>query len=157
MSEAEGLKRVRAAAAASGREIEIRLFDEHTSTAQAAAEALGVQLGEIAKSIVLLAEGHLILAIAAGDQRVDRQKVKALMGGVKVSIASAEEVLTATGMAAGGVSPIGLVSPATILLDQSLQRFHAVWAGAGAPQAVLRLIVADLPEVTGGRFADICV
>jgi len=155
--EAEGLLRVRAAAAASGRAIEIRTFAEHTSTAQAAAEALGVALGEIGKSIVLLAEGQLVLAIAAGDQRVDRQKVKALMGGIKVSIASADEVFAATGMAAGGVSPIGLLNPATILLDRSLQRFHAVWAGAGAPQSVLRLIVADLPELTGGSFADICV
>ncbi|MDF2630666.1 MAG: hypothetical protein K0R39_4497 [Symbiobacteriaceae bacterium] len=116
---------------------------------------MGVDLGRIAKSILLFAGAQPVLVVAAGDRRVDRQKVKALTGGAKVRIASAEEVLAATGFVAGGVAPVGLLHPATVLLDQSLERFPDVWAGGGVPEALLRLDVARLPAVTGGRFADV--
>lgn len=155
-TEPEPLARVRAALAGREAATEIRLFPEHLPTVQAAAEALGVEPARIAKSVVLVAKGlGPVLALAAGDQRVDRKKVKALLGGVKVSIASADEVLAFTGFVAGGVSPVGWLQPATVLLDQSLQRFPEIWAGGGIPEALLRLPVADLPALTGGRFAEI--
>lgn len=155
-AEPEALVRVRAALAAHGRTPEFRWFSAHLLTAPAAAAAVGVELGRIAKSIVLLAAGAPVLVVAAGDQRVDRQKVKACLGAGKVSIASAAEVLAHTGFVAGGVAPVGLLHPAEVLLDQSLQRFPDIWAGGGVPEVLLRLSVADLPALTGGHFADVC-
>lgn len=151
----EPLERVRAALAAAGVEGELRLMGEHLHTAPAAAEALGVELGRIAKSILLMAGEQPILVVTAGDRRVDRQKVKALLGSGKVSVASAEQVLAVTGFVAGGVAPVGLLHPATVLLDESLQRFAEIWAGGGVPEALVRLRVSDLPRATGGRFADV--
>ncbi|HYF78922.1 MAG TPA: YbaK/EbsC family protein [Symbiobacteriaceae bacterium] len=142
--------------AARGLTADLKLFDQHLPTAPAAAEALGVELGRIAKSILLFAGQHPVLVVAAGDRRVDRQKVKALTEGVaKVRIASAGEVLAVTGYVAGGVAPVGLLHPATVLLDESLQRYPDIWAGGGVPEALLRLDVAALPQATGGRFADV--
>jgi prolyl-tRNA editing enzyme YbaK/EbsC (Cys-tRNA(Pro) deacylase) len=152
----EPLQRVRAALAACGRPADLHLFDAHLPTVAAAAEALGVGPERIAKSILLRAGKEPVLVVSAGDRRVDRAKVKALCGGVKVSIASAEEVLTVTGFVAGGVAPVGLLNPVRVFLDESLTRFDAIWAGGGVPEALLRLPVADLPLVTGGTFADVC-
>lgn len=155
--ESEALQRVRAALSAAGVAGEIRLFEEHLPTAPAAAEAVGVELGRIAKSILLFAGGEPVLVVTAGDRRVDRQKVKALMNRGKVTIASADDVLVVTGFVAGGVAPVGLLKPADVLLDESLQRFPDIWAGGGVPEALLRLTVAELPQVTGGRFAEVAV
>lgn len=151
------LERVRAALARHDSPAELRLFTDHLPTAQAAADALGIELGRIAKSILLFAGQQPVLVVTAGDQRVDRRKVKQLMGDVKVSIASAVDVLAVTGFVAGGVSPVGLLHPATVLLDRSMQRYPNIWAGGGLPEALLRLAVADLPRVTGGTFADVVV
>ncbi|MFZ5824765.1 MAG: YbaK/EbsC family protein [Bacillota bacterium] len=153
--ESEPLQRVRAALAAAGVEGEIRLFTEHLPTAPIAAEAVGVELGRIAKSILLFAGGEPVLVVAAGDRRVDRQKVKALMDRGKVRIASAEDVLAVTGFVAGGVAPVGLARDCAVLLDESLRRFADIWAGGGVPEALLRLRVDELPQATGGRFADV--
>lgn len=146
---------MRAALAANGTDAEFKFFEQHLPTAPIAAEALGVELARIAKSIVLFAGKEPVLVLAAGDRRVDRAKVKALTGGAKVRIASAAEVLATTGFVAGGVAPIGLLHPATVLLDQSLERFTDIWAGGGTPEVMLRLAVASLPGVTGGTFADV--
>lgn len=152
----EPLHRVRTALAACGRPADMRLFDYHLPTVAAAAEALGVSPERIAKSVVLFAGKEPVLVVAAGDRRVDRAKVKALTGGAKVTIASADEVLAVTGFVAGGVAPVGLAHPARVYLDQSLTRFDQIWAGGGIPEALLRLDVTDLPLVTGGTFADVC-
>jgi prolyl-tRNA editing enzyme YbaK/EbsC (Cys-tRNA(Pro) deacylase) len=151
----EALARVRAALGRWQREAHLRLFNEHLTTAQAAADALGVELGRIAKSIVMFAGDTPILVVTAGDRRVDRQKVKSILGGSKVRQASAAEVLAVTGFVAGGVSPVGLQQVITTLLDTSLQRFPEVWAGGGVPEALLLMNVAELPLMTGGEFADV--
>ncbi len=152
---AEPVSRVRAALAAHGREAQLKFFEEHLTTAALAAEALGADLGSIAKSILLFAGGKPVLVVTAGDKRVDRAKVRDLLSQGKVVIASAPEVLEVTGFVAGGVAPVGLKQAATVLLDESLQRYESIWAGGGVPEAMLRLPVADLPLVTGGRFADV--
>ena len=114
-----------------------------------------MELGRIAKSILLFAGNAPVLVITAGDRRVDRQKVRALTGGAKVKIASADEVLEVTGFVAGGVAPVGLLHPATVLLDENLKRFPEIWAGGGIPEVLLRLDLAALPLLTGGTFADV--
>lgn len=151
----EARMRVRAVLGPWHKEANLRLFEEHLPTAQVAADALGVELGRIAKSIVMFAGDTPILVVTSGDRRVDRRKVKSILGGAKVRPASAEEVFAVTGFVAGGVSPVGLQQVITTLLDTSLQRFSDVWAGGGVPEALLMLSVADLPLMTGGEFADV--
>lgn len=153
--EPEPLARVRAALQAAGVEGELRTFADHLTTVAAAAEALGVETARIAKSILLFAGGEPVLVVAAGDQRVDRQKVKALLDRGKVTLAGPDEVLAVTGFVAGGVAPVGLLRPVTVLLDESLRRFPDIWAGGGVPEVLLRLRVEDLPRATGGVFADV--
>ena len=132
------------------------LLDAAARTAQHAADALGVALGQIAKSIVFKrrADAAVVLVIAAGDGRVDERKVEALIG--PIGRADAEFVKAQTGFSIGGVAPVGLLQAPVCLIDRSLSRFDEIWAAAGHPHAVFRLQPVDLPTLTDGAVvADV--
>ncbi len=131
------------------------LLDDAARTAQQAADALGVQLGQIAKSIVLrhLASDRAVLVVCAGDRRVDEARVAAQLGAV--GRADAAFVRASTGFAIGGVSPLGHATPPLALIDASLWRFDRVWAAAGHPHAVFALVPDDLPRWLGVAPSDV--
>lgn len=150
------MERVRRFLARHGIEAEFRVFSEPLATVGAAAAALGVEPERIAKTVILAADGGPVQVVAAGDRRVDRRRVAAVLGVSRLRLARPEEVLDWTGFVAGGVAPVGSLRPLPTLLDESLRRFDHVWAGGGIPEALLRLRVADLPLLTGGQFAEVC-
>jgi prolyl-tRNA editing enzyme YbaK/EbsC (Cys-tRNA(Pro) deacylase) len=94
------------------------------------------------------------MVIASGVNRVDEKKVRALLG-EKIARADADFVREATGYAIGGVPPVGHATPPIVLIDSDLERFPALWAAAGTPNAVLRIATADLVRLTQGQVADI--
>jgi prolyl-tRNA editing enzyme YbaK/EbsC (Cys-tRNA(Pro) deacylase) len=124
-------------------------------TSQEAADALGVALGQIAKSVVFrrLADEQAVLVIASGDRRVDEKRLSALVG--PVGRADAQYVKSRTGFAIGGVSPVGLLGEPTLLLDRELQRFDQIWAAAGHPNGVFRMTPQDLLRLTGASWAEV--
>lgn len=124
-------------------------------TCQEAAQALGLQTGQIAKSVIFRrrADGVAVLVVAAGDQRVDEKKVAAQVG--PIGRADADFVKARTGFSIGGVSPVGHAQAPVTLVDASLFRFEAVWAAAGHPNGVFRASPADLVRLTGAPVADI--
>lgn len=130
-------------------------LDQSTRTAQLAADALGVPLGSIVKSLVFMAESGPVLALVAGDRRADTAKIAASCGASEVRIATAVEVRECTGFAVGGVPPVGHASPMPVLLDETLARFGLLHAAAGAPQAVFPITVTELLRITGAAQADI--
>lgn len=152
---AEGFQRVSAALAARGHAHAPVWLEVAARTSQEAADALGVALGQIAKSIVFrrLADDRAVLVIASGDRRVDERKLAALTGAV--GRADAAFVRERTGFAIGGVSPVGLASEAVVLIDRDLQRFDEIWAAAGHPNGVFRLKPAELCALTGAEMADV--
>lgn len=123
-------------------------------TAQEAADALGVALGQIAKSVVFrrLADEAAVLVVTAGDRRVDEHKVAARVG--PIGRADAAFVKRSTGYSIGGVSPVGHATPPVLLIDASLGRFERFWAAAGHPNGVFPLDLADLQRLSGG--APVC-
>ena len=140
--------------AALGPEFQVLEFEASTRTSQDAAAAIGCTVAEIAKSLIFKsAQGRAVLVIASGVNRVDEKKVRALLG-EKIGRADAEFVRDKTGYA-GGVPPVGHVTPPIVLIDEDLQRFSAVWAAAGTPNAVFKITPADLIRLTQGRVADI--
>ena len=141
--------------AALGPLFQVLEFDASTRTSQDAASAIGCSVAEIAKSLIFKsAEGRPVLAIASGVNRVDEKKVAALLGG-KIGRADADFVREATGYAIGGVPPVGHATPPIVLIDRDLEQFAFVWAAAGTPNAVFKVIPADLVALTKGRVADI--
>jgi prolyl-tRNA editing enzyme YbaK/EbsC (Cys-tRNA(Pro) deacylase) len=131
------------------------MLDGAARTAQEASDALGVALGQIAKSVIFKRkeDGVAVLVVASGDRRVDEKKVSALVG--KIGRADADFVKAQTGFAIGGVSPVAHLHPPVTLLDQDLWRFNEIWAAAGHPHGVFRLRPQDLPDLTGARSVDV--
>jgi prolyl-tRNA editing enzyme YbaK/EbsC (Cys-tRNA(Pro) deacylase) len=141
--------------AALGPAFQVVEFEASTRTSEDAAAAIGCTVAEIAKSLVFKsASGGPVLVIASGVNRVDEKKVRALLG-EKIGRADADFVREATGFAIGGVPPIGHAMLPVVLIDRDLERFSAVWAAAGTPNAVFRLTPQDLIRLTQGRVADI--
>jgi prolyl-tRNA editing enzyme YbaK/EbsC (Cys-tRNA(Pro) deacylase) len=141
--------------AALGPAFQVVEFEASTRTSEDAAAAIGCTVAEIAKSLVFKsASGGPVLVIASGVNRVDEKKVRALLG-EKIGRAEADFVREATGFAIGGVPPIGHAMLPVVLIDRDLERFSAVWAAAGTPNAVFRLTPQDLIRLTQGRVADI--
>lgn len=135
------------------------MLDDAARTAQQAADALGVQLGQIAKSIIFKRkpDAAAVLVITSGDRRVDEKKValQVCCDGQKLGRADADFVKAATGFSIGGVSPVGHVVPPVTLIDRDLLRFDEIWAAAGHPHGVFRLQPMDLTHLTGAPVADV--
>jgi prolyl-tRNA editing enzyme YbaK/EbsC (Cys-tRNA(Pro) deacylase) len=135
------------------------MLSDAARTAQQAADALGISLGQIAKSIIFKRkpDAAAVLVITSGDRRVDEKKVQALVcvDGQKLGRADADFVKASTGFSIGGVSPVGhAVTPVT-LIDRDLLRFDEIWAAAGHPHGVFRLHPDDLVHLTGAPVVDI--
>lgn len=129
-------------------------------TSQEAADALGVSLGQIAKSVVFRrkADEAAVLVIASGDRRVDEKKLKEITG--PLGRADADYVKTRTGFSIGGVSPLGFApadgAAAPILyVDRELFRFDVIWAAAGHPNGVFKMTPAELEAMTGAPVVDV--
>jgi prolyl-tRNA editing enzyme YbaK/EbsC (Cys-tRNA(Pro) deacylase) len=154
-AQAAGFQRVSAALAARGHAHAPRWLEVAARTSQQAADALGVALGQIAKSVVFrrLADGAAVVVIASGDRRIDERRLAALAG--PVGRADADFVRERTGFAIGGVSPVALGGEPVLLLDRDLQRFEVIWAAAGHPNGVFRLTPAELHALTGAPWADV--
>jgi prolyl-tRNA editing enzyme YbaK/EbsC (Cys-tRNA(Pro) deacylase) len=152
---ADGFQRVAGALQRLGHGHAPRWLELAARTSQEAADALGVALGQIAKSVVFrrLDDDQAVLVIASGDRRVDERRLATLVG--PVGRADAQFVKSRTGFAIGGVSPVGLLGEPTLLLDRELQRFDQIWAAAGHPNGVFRLSPQDLQRLTGAAWADV--
>jgi prolyl-tRNA editing enzyme YbaK/EbsC (Cys-tRNA(Pro) deacylase) len=153
----EGVQRVVAELEAKGHPHLPHMLDDAARTAQQAADALGISVGQIAKSIIFRrkADEVAVLVITSGDKRVDEKKVEALVG--KLGRADAEFVKAKTGFSIGGVSPLAHATPPVTLIDRELLRFDEIWAAAGHPHAVFKLSPAQLVQLTGAPVEDIAV
>ena len=148
-------QRVAEAARAAGLEIEVREFPEGTRTAEDAARAIGVSVGQIVKSLVFTADGHPVLCVVSGLNRVDGARLAVLTGASQVRRAGADEVERATGFAIGGVPPLGHAHPLPVYCDRDLLAFDTVWAAAGTPRAVFSVRPKPLVEACGATVADL--
>lgn len=137
------------------------MLDAVARTAQQAASALGVSVGQIAKSIVFRrrSDDVAVLVITSGDQRVDEKKLEAWVcpDGQGLGRANAEFVKSRTGFSIGGVSPLAHATASVVMIDRSLFRFDEIWAAAGHPHAVFRLSPQDLARLTGAPVEDLAM
>ena len=153
----EGVQRVARALQDKGHPHAPRMLDDAARTAQQAADALGIALGQIAKSIIFRRKSDdvAVLVITSGDRRVDEKKVDAIVG--KTGRADAEFVKSRTGYSIGGVAPLAHSQPSVTLIDRELFRFDEIWAAAGHPHGVFPLRPQDLERLTGAPVADVVV
>ena len=152
----EGVQRVAAELQRLGHPHLPQMLDDAARTAQQAADALGILVGQVAKSIIFRRKSDdvAVLVVTSGDRRVDEKKVEAHVGG-KIGRADAEFVKSRTGFSIGGVSPVAHATPPVTLIDQDLLRFDVVWAAAGHPHGVFPLHPSDLQRLTGAPVVDV--
>jgi len=157
----DGVRRVAEFLQASGHPHAPVMLDDAARTAQQAADALGVAVGQIAKSIIFRrkSDDAAVLVVMSGDRRVDEKKVEALAcpDGRRLGRADADFVKRRTGFSIGGVAPLAHATPSVTLIDQSLFRFETIWAAAGHPHAVFALSPGELQALTGAPVADLAV
>ncbi|MCU0482810.1 MAG: YbaK/EbsC family protein [Chloroflexi bacterium] len=155
------VQRVVDAAARKGIELRITLLAETSHTADDAARALGVELGQIVKSLVFVAPGSTdelrpILCLVAGINRVDLARLAAVTGEPRVRRASAREARQLSGFSIGGIPPIGHPGPIRAVMDPDLGRYPVVWAAAGLDRAVFPVPPAALRVLADAFVAPIC-
>jgi prolyl-tRNA editing enzyme YbaK/EbsC (Cys-tRNA(Pro) deacylase) len=168
LAERPGVQRVAQALAAAGSPDRIRFLDETARTAQDAASVLGVDVGQIVKSLLFTTPpetgDHVdstdhgpqpLLVLTSGAHQVDTRKVADLLGVASIGRADADLVRAHTGFAIGGVAPVGMLHPMRVLVDVTLSRYDIVWAAAGHPHAVFPTTYEELLRLTAGQPVEV--
>ena len=150
----EPVERVAAYLRVSAAEARLEEFPEGTPTAEDAARAVGCELAQIVKSLVLVCDGRPVVALVPGDRRVDPAKVARAAGAERARIASREEVTAATGFEPGAVSPFPLRSVDRVLIERRLLAHEVVWIGAGSPRHMAGLAPAELVRLAQAQTVD---
>ncbi len=129
---------------------QVTILSDSARTALDAANALGIEVGQVASSIVFkLPSGNPLLVITSGRHRVDTELVAKNLGVEKLHRADADFVKNASGFSIGGVSPVGWVNkPEITLIDQALNDYGVAWAAAGHPHSVYPTSFEELARVT---------
>jgi len=153
----DSAQRVADLLAALGHDKPVVMLPETGKTSAEAAAGLGCSVAEIAKSIVFrrLSDDAAVMVVASGVNRVDEQKVAAIVG--PLGRADAKFVKTRIGYAIGGVCPIGHLEKTVMLIDEDLMKLPGVWAAAGHPHAVFNLTPEQLRNMTGAPVADVAL
>jgi prolyl-tRNA editing enzyme YbaK/EbsC (Cys-tRNA(Pro) deacylase) len=141
------------AAREAGLDIEPREFPEGTRTAEDAARAIGVSVGQIVKSLVFEVDGRPVMALVSGADQLDEEKLGAAAGGTRARRADADAVRRATGFPVGGVPPLGHRLP--VFVDVGLLAFDVVWAAAGTPHVVFGVGPDALVAAAAAKVCDL--
>lgn len=148
-------QRVVDAAAELGLTITPRRFPEGAKTAADAAAAIGVEVGQIVKSLIFTVDGEVVLAYVSGANQLDEARLAAAAGGARCTRVDADTVRSTTGYPIGGVPPFGHATPLRAFVDPDLLAYDEVWAAAGTWHDVFALAPEDLVRVAGGVVVDL--
>lgn len=138
-------------------EVKPREFPQGTRSAADAARAIGVAQGQIVKSLVFSVDGETVIALVAGDNRLDEAKLAIAAGGSESWREDAETVRETTGFGVGGVPPFGHRQPLRVFVDRDLLDHDRLWAAAGTPSVNFAITPDALVRATGGRISDLAV
>lgn len=142
--------------------IEVVVFDASTHTAQEAADAIGVELGQIVKSLVFVAPLDLarddaglepIIALVRGTDRVDIARLATVTAKTRMRRATAREAADATGFSIGGIPPFGHRQHIQVVMDPGLDGYPEVWAAAGTANAVFAVSPRTLAMLSDALVA----
>ena len=150
------IEKVRAYFAQFGMEKRILEFDMSSATVELAAQAVGVEGKQIAKTLSFLLGDACILIVAAGDARVDNKKYKERFG-LKAKMLAHDDVPEYIGHAVGGVCPFAVKQGVKVYLDESLRRFQTVFPAAGSSNSAIELTIPELERYSGfTQWVDVC-
>lgn len=149
------VERVIEAARQRGLDICPRRFPDGTKTAADAAAAIGVEIGQIVKSLIFAVDGEVVLAYVSGGNQLDEAKLASAAGGTTCARVDADTVRAATGFPIGGVPPFGHATHLRVFIDPDLLRYDEVWAAAGTWHDVFPIEPHRLVEASEGVVVDL--
>jgi len=135
--------------------LKVMEMEDNTGTSDLAAGALGVEVGQIAKTLLFMADERPVMIVASGDVKIKTNRLKRITGASRIKMADQASVKRITGYDVGGVCPLALPERITIYLDQSMKRFPLVYAAAGTSRSALPVDMDQLQTITGGEWADL--
>ena len=135
--------------------IKVLALNTTARTAEDAAASLSCEVGAIVKSLVFRGDDTFLICLVAGDKRCSLNKLKKIINKKDVCMANANEVKVNKGFSIGGVAPIAHLKELKILIDQSLGRFHNVYAAAGHPNSIFKIKYDQLVQMTKGEVKEI--
>lgn len=150
----EAVARVRESIAKSNLSIELVSLSQTTATAVQAAETLKVEVDQIGKSIAVGTPDSLYIVLLRGTAKVSLEKLREISG-KNVKLVDRDEVARRTGFRVGGVSPIGSLEPASVLMDRGLFDFNEVWVAGGSPYSVFGCSPDNLKILTNAEVSDV--
>ena len=155
--EKAAVKRAQAAFDKHGISGKIKILSDSARTAAEAAAGLGIEVGQIASSLVFkLPNDRSLLVITSGRHRVDTQMVAELLQVAALDRADADYVKEISGYSVGGVAPLGWINePSITLIDEALNDYQVIWAAAGHPHAVFPTTYQELLEASGAKAARV--
>ena len=155
--EKAAVKRAQAAIDKHGISGKIKILTDSARTAAEAAAGLGIEVGQIASSLVFkLPDQRSLLVITSGRHRVDTQMVTDLLHVQALDRADADYVKEISGYSVGGVAPLGWINePSITLIDEALSDYQVIWAAAGHPHAVFPTTYQELLEASGAKAARV--
>jgi len=130
-------------------------FPEGTKTAADAAAAIGVEVGQIVKSLIFGVDDSIVLAYVSGKNQLDERKLAAAAGGTKCHRVDADAVRVATGFPIGGVPPFGHATELRVFIDPDLLDYDEVWAAAGTWTDVFAIAPTALVQASNGAITDL--
>jgi prolyl-tRNA editing enzyme YbaK/EbsC (Cys-tRNA(Pro) deacylase) len=151
----EPVERVSTVLRAAAVDARIEEFKEGTPTAREAARAIGCELGQIVKSVVLVCDGAYVLALVPGDRRADESAVREAVGAGEVRVAKPDEVVHATGFEPGAVAPFPQRAITQTLMDRSFFGYEEVWIGAGTSSHMAALRPAELLKLSNAKSVEL--
>jgi Cys-tRNA(Pro) deacylase len=149
------VRQVVEAGKALGVDVHAREFAQGTRTAADAAEAIGVELGQIVKSLVFAVDSEVVVALVSGENRLDEGKLAQAAGGYEAWREDADTVRETTGYPVGGVPPFGHREPLRVFVDEDLLSYDELWAAAGSPHCNFPISPTALLRATGGTVCDL--
>jgi len=140
-----------------GLENNVVIFDNSTKTAQEAADQIGVEIGQIGKSIILKLNSEPVIVIVSGENKISIEKLEKLIGEI-IEKADADFVYEKTGFSIGGVPPFGHKEKIKhIFLDEDLLNYQEIWCAAGTPFSVFKISPQRLIKITQAKLVNIKV
>ena len=149
------VRRVVEAGRALGVEVNAREFAEGTRTAADAARVIGVDLGQIVKSLVFSVDGEVVVALVSGENLLDEHKLAQAAGADRAWRQDADTVRETTGFPVGGVPPFGHREPLRVFVDEDLLDYEELWAAAGTPHVNFPISPKALVRATGGTVCSL--
>ena len=142
--------------ASEGIDAELISVGRETTTARMAAEALGVPIDVVIKTILFQTKnGALVLVVAQGTGRVDTKKLAEITGTDGWRLAKPDVVLDATGYPAGGTPPVGLKQKIRMIVDAKAAALAEAYAGGGGHNVMLRITPSDIIRINEAEIHDI--